>query len=164
MHGTPFSRRTEAQRIDIRICSCRSCKAVLLTVYRSIRCKRSSLSINENCIARIKSQLYRMYFSKSSFSSQWSSYNSKFIMIATSPEIQEEVVVEPPAMENPSRWASFIQALNWMWAFFNAYDFPILLLAAIGVAKASPEFGAVHLAPQYTATWIAVALIFCKFS
>jgi hypothetical protein len=54
------------------------------------------------------------------------------------------------------------QPLLGAWDFFNHYDFPILLLAFIGIAKLAPEFGAVHLAPQYTAKWIAVALIFCK--
>lgn len=58
---------------------------------------------------------------------------------------------------------SFCQRLlSFAWNVFQAYDFPILLLAFIGIAKAAPEFGAVHVAPQYTATWIAVALIFCK--
>ncbi len=57
---------------------------------------------------------------------------------------------------------SYIRALLWAWKFFLTYDFPILLLASIGVAKLAPEFGAVHLAPEYSALWVAVALIFCE--
>jgi hypothetical protein len=85
-------------------------------------------------------------------------------MSVQSQDVEENVAVEDPGVDDPPQQKAFcIRALIWTWEFFNAYDFPILLLAAIGVAKAAPEFGAVHLAPQYTATWIAVALIFCKF-
>jgi hypothetical protein len=79
-------------------------------------------------------------------------------------DVEKNVAMEVASLEDPPKPKAFyIRSLIWTWEFFNAYDFPILLLAAIGVAKASPKFGAVHLAPQYTATWIAVALIFCKF-
>lgn len=73
---------------------------------------------------------------------------------ATNAEVADTIVPEPKPFHT--------RALISCWDFFNKYDFPILLLAFIGVAKLAPEFGAVHLAPQYTATWIAVALIFCK--
>jgi len=84
-------------------------------------------------------------------------------------EIQEEPIDEDTAKAIPNtelpdteteKKPFHIRALIWLWEFFNAYDFPILLLAFIGIAKLAPEFGAVHLAPQYTASWIAVALIF----
>jgi hypothetical protein len=79
-------------------------------------------------------------------------------------DVEESVAVEVPNIEDPPQQKPlYIRAMIWILDFFIAYDFPILLLAAIGVAKAAPEFGAVHLAPQYTATWIAVALIFCKY-
>lgn len=74
----------------------------------------------------------------------------------------------PAAMESTNNnipsssiWKRIMIAL---WQLVQAYDFPILLLAFIGIAKAAPKFGAFDLAPQYTATWIAVALIFCKLS
>lgn len=44
--------------------------------------------------------------------------------------------------------------------FFHAYEFPILILIAICLAKAYPPLGAEYLAPDITAKWIAVIIIF----
>ena len=44
--------------------------------------------------------------------------------------------------------------------FCYAYQFPLLILLAIILAKAYPPLGAIYLQPQITATWIAVILIF----
>ncbi len=80
-----------------------------------------------------------------------------------SQRLEECVIVEiPGGDETPTVRPFYMKALIQLCDFFNAYDFPILLLAFIGIAKAEPEFGAIRLAPQYTATWIAVALIFRK--
>lgn len=48
-------------------------------------------------------------------------------------------------------------------AFLEMYDFPILIVIFIGIAKAYPPLGAHYLVPDITASWLAVALIFCKF-
>jgi sodium/bile acid cotransporter 7 len=45
----------------------------------------------------------------------------------------------------------------------HSYDFPILLVIVIGIAKLYPPFGATYLKPDTTASWLAVALIFRKF-
>ena len=45
-------------------------------------------------------------------------------------------------------------------SFFHAYDFPILVLVAIGLAKAYPPLGATYLAPDITAKWLAICIIF----
>ena len=44
--------------------------------------------------------------------------------------------------------------------FFHAYEFPVLVLIAIVLAKAYPPLGAVYVAPDITAKWIAVIIIF----
>jgi len=44
--------------------------------------------------------------------------------------------------------------------FLHTYDFPICVLIAIGLAKAYPPLGADYLAPEITAKWIAVCIIF----
>ena len=45
-------------------------------------------------------------------------------------------------------------------AFYFANEFLILVVAAILLARAYPPLGAEYLAPEITATWIAVCLIF----
>lgn len=45
-------------------------------------------------------------------------------------------------------------------SFFFTYDFPIAILIVIGLAKAYPPLGAVYLAPDITATWVAIILMF----
>jgi len=44
--------------------------------------------------------------------------------------------------------------------FFFTYDFPIAILIVIGLAKAYPPLGAIYLAPNITATWVAIILMF----
>lgn len=47
-------------------------------------------------------------------------------------------------------------------AFLEVYDFPILICIFIGIAKLYPPLGATYLRPDITASWLSVALIFCK--
>ena len=63
----------------------------------------------------------------------------------------------PPPQEKAK---SFTQRLV---AFYCRYDFLILLILAVLLAKAYPPLGAELLAPNISATWIAVMYIFCKF-
>ena len=58
----------------------------------------------------------------------------------------------------PTSW--FHKTCTCLLKFYNQYEFLILVVCAILIAKAYPPLGAVHLAPQITATWIAVILIF----
>ena len=44
--------------------------------------------------------------------------------------------------------------------FWNVNQFPLLIILSIGIARAYPPLGATYLAPEITATWIAVAIIF----
>ena len=64
---------------------------------------------------------------------------------------------QPPSQQKAK---SFLQRLL---EFYRQYDFLILLIAAVLLAKAYPPLGAIYLAPKITATWIAVMYIFCKF-
>ena len=48
--------------------------------------------------------------------------------------------------------------------FYNTNSFLILVICAILLAYAYPPLGAVYLAPQITATWIAVMFIFSECS
>ncbi len=48
-------------------------------------------------------------------------------------------------------------------SFYHANEFLILVVLAILLAKAYPPLGKVYVAPQITATWIAVIIIFSKF-
>lgn len=77
-------------------------------------------------------------------------------------DVETQKVEQSDDAESPSKRPNHVAA--WIWArdFFLAYDFPILILIFIGVAKAAPEVGATYVAPDITAYWIAVALIFCK--
>ncbi|GKY93559.1 hypothetical protein MPSEU_000323300 [Mayamaea pseudoterrestris] len=45
-------------------------------------------------------------------------------------------------------------------SFYMTYDFLILAVLAILLAKAYPPLGAIYLAPEITATWVAVIIIF----
>lgn len=47
--------------------------------------------------------------------------------------------------------------------FYGRYEFLILLIVVVLLARAYPPLGAKYLAPKITATWIAVWYIFCKF-
>ena len=51
-------------------------------------------------------------------------------------------------------------ALACLWKFYTANSFIVNILAVILLAYAYPPLGAVYLAPQITATWIAVMAIF----
>lgn len=46
---------------------------------------------------------------------------------------------------------------------YRDYDFLVLLLATVPLAKAYPPLGAVYLQPDITADWIAVMYIFRKY-
>jgi sodium/bile acid cotransporter 7 len=54
----------------------------------------------------------------------------------------------------------YIRAWNKWCAFYTTNSFLILVICAILLAYAYPPLGAVYLAPQITATWIAVVFIF----
>lgn len=53
----------------------------------------------------------------------------------------------------PTRWQRFVK-------FYWDYEFLILVVIVIMLARAYPPLGAIYLAPQITATWIAVIFIF----
>lgn len=59
--------------------------------------------------------------------------------------------------EDASPWQMNKQRLT---NFYFKYDFPILILLAIGLAKLYPPLGALYLAPQITASWVAVMIMF----
>ena len=52
------------------------------------------------------------------------------------------------------------QACHTIIQFYHANDFPLHILLAISLARAYPAFGAVHVQPHITATWMAVCVIF----
>ena len=79
--------------------------------------------------------------------------------------INEAESLEQPAGQNGDSAASASETGKVTWfaklaAFCHTYDFPILVLIAIGLAKAYPPLGAEYLAPEITAKWIAVCIIF----
>jgi hypothetical protein len=47
--------------------------------------------------------------------------------------------------------------------FYQQYEFLILIIISICLARAYPPLGAEYLQPQITSTWIAVVFIFCKW-
>lgn len=55
--------------------------------------------------------------------------------------------------ESKTRWNKFVE-------IYNEYEFLILIVLVILLARAYPPLGAVYLAPHITATWIAVVFIF----
>lgn len=67
---------------------------------------------------------------------------------AAAAAVEEEEEVKPPTC-----WQRIV-------AFYWANEFLILIVVAILLARAYPPLGAVYLAPQITATWIAVIFIF----
>ena len=66
---------------------------------------------------------------------------------------------EPQEQEDnkPTCWQRSVQ-------FYWDNEFVILIVVVILLARAYPPLGAVYLAPQITATWIAVVFIFGKYS
>ena len=64
---------------------------------------------------------------------------------------------EDPDAEKSGCFASFLTKFC---AFYWQNEFLILIVCAILLARAYPPLGATYLAPQYTATWIAVMFIF----
>jgi len=46
--------------------------------------------------------------------------------------------------------------------FYEEYEFLLLIVLAIALAKAYPPLGTDYLAPKITATWVAVIFIFGK--
>mmetsp|Transcript_21396 Transcript_21396/g.39971 ORF Transcript_21396/g.39971 Transcript_21396/m.39971 type:complete len:464 (-) Transcript_21396:92-1483(-) len=61
---------------------------------------------------------------------------------------------------SPKQQSCFRRTYNRWRDFYGANSFLILVLCAILIAYAYPPLGAVYLAPQITATWIAVVFIF----
>src|SRR5689334_12377222 len=57
----------------------------------------------------------------------------------------------------PSRCRSFWRKFA---AFYWEHEFLILIIASIGLARAYPPLGAIYVAPDITASWIAVIFIF----
>jgi sodium/bile acid cotransporter 7 len=74
-------------------------------------------------------------------------------------EMQDEQGIRHQADndEEPSKCHSCCHKLI---DFYFTYEFLILVVVVILLARAYPPLGAVYLAPQYTATWIAVIFIF----
>ncbi len=64
---------------------------------------------------------------------------------------------DPNINEKQSPMQCFLQ---WLGGFYTKNSFLILVLIVILLAYAYPPLGAVYLAPQVTATWIAVMVIF----
>jgi solute carrier family 10 (sodium/bile acid cotransporter), member 7 len=48
-----------------------------------------------------------------------------------------------------------------VWTIYNQYEFLILIVVGICIAKAYPPLGAQYLHPEITATWVAIIVIFC---
>jgi hypothetical protein len=61
--------------------------------------------------------------------------------------------VQPPSTCLGKAWERWCH-------FYNQYEFLILVVMAICLAKAYPPLGATYLQPQITSTWIAVLFIF----
>jgi hypothetical protein len=49
------------------------------------------------------------------------------------------------------------------WKIYSQYEFLILIVIGICVAKAYPPLGAEYVHPEITANWVAVMFIFCKY-
>lgn len=71
--------------------------------------------------------------------------------MAPSPNEQEQ------DENKPTCWQRSVQ-------FYWDNEFVILIVVVILLARAYPPLGAVYLAPQITATWIAVVFIFGRYS
>lgn len=76
-----------------------------------------------------------------------------------SPNEQTETPTDLPTAETPQS-PIYKRAWNKCCKIYNANSFLILVIAAILLAYAYPPLGAIYLAPQITATWIAVMFIF----
>jgi solute carrier family 10 (sodium/bile acid cotransporter), member 7 len=59
-----------------------------------------------------------------------------------------------------STWASTTTFLAMLTTFYRQYEFLLLILLAIGLARIYPTLGAVYLYPQITASWLAITIIF----
>lgn len=68
-------------------------------------------------------------------------------------ENEEEDAVEKPKEPSSSFWTRLVN-------FYFTYEFLILVLLVILLARAYPPLGADYLQPEITATWIAVIFIF----
>jgi len=75
-------------------------------------------------------------------------------------ELREEECDNDEEEENPEKEFCHRRIANGLLNFFFTYEFPILILLVIPIAKAYPPLGATYLAPRITASWIAVMLIF----
>jgi hypothetical protein len=67
----------------------------------------------------------------------------------------------PPTEQQPPPPPKSV--LQKMISFYWEYQFLIHILMAIGAARIYPRLGKDFLAPQITATWIAVILMFCTY-
>jgi solute carrier family 10 (sodium/bile acid cotransporter), member 7 len=74
--------------------------------------------------------------------------------------VEEEVNTNTNDEASPEQSPSCSSRL---WNIFNQYEFLILVVIGICLAKAYPPLGAIYLQPQITATWLAVMFIFCKY-
>ena len=79
-------------------------------------------------------------------------------MLTTHPLPDDEA--DDEINEAPNDAPSMYPLLKRLWAFYAANNFLILIICAILMAYVYPPLGAVYLAPQITATWIAVVFIF----
>ena len=68
---------------------------------------------------------------------------------------EDEQLPPPPQLEGKTILKRFLE-------FYRQYEFLILLIVVVLLAKAYPPLGAKYLAPKITATYIAVIYIFCK--
>ena len=75
------------------------------------------------------------------------------------PESSEEEVCDTRSVPNQqTSQAAKVGAM--ILAFYHKNDFSIHILVAIGLARAYPPLGAEYLAPDITAKWLAVCIIF----
>ena len=73
--------------------------------------------------------------------------------------VQQGESEQPPQPQQEKPTKTLMQRLV---DFYWKYDFLILLIVVVLLAKAYPPLGASYVAPKITATWIAVMYIFCK--
>jgi hypothetical protein len=73
-----------------------------------------------------------------------------------------ENVIAAPHNDNATVSGGRQQWCQTLAKIYRDYDFLVLLLASVPLAKAFPELGAVYLQPQISASWIAVMYIFRK--
>lgn len=75
---------------------------------------------------------------------------------------QNEVLPAPETQQN--NIPLYKRAWGRWCAFYRTNSFLILVICATLLAYAYPPLGAIYLAPQITATWIAVMFIFSECS